>query len=132
VAIWPGLAKGGGAFFFEINVGFFTDAPAEFEDGQRPCVGIASHCDRRCGEGRTDVWNVSDACLEWPGRFGDEWTMGADYRQRAICGDAGKLVWGECVPDGDNVPEYRELSYDEYGIRVGRVSSEESIRWRAR
>ena len=90
MAIWPGLAKGGGAFFFEINVGFFTDAPAEFEDGQRPCVGIASHCDRRCGEGRTDVWNVSDACLEWPGRFGDEWTMGADYRQRAICGDAGE------------------------------------------
>ena len=62
----------------------FTDVPAELERRKRPCVGGASHCDWRCGEGWTDVWDVSDARLEWPGRFGDEWAMGADYWKRAI------------------------------------------------
>jgi hypothetical protein len=116
VGIWAWAGEGRWGFFFELNVGFSTDVPADFEYGQRPCVRIASHCDRRCGEGRTDVWNVSDACVERPGRFGDQPTMGADYRQRAICGDAGELVRGESIADGNDLSEYRELPNDESGF----------------
>lgn len=47
--------------------------------------------------------------------------MGADYGDRAICRDAGELVWGESFADGDDLPEYRELSNDESGVCLGLV-----------
>jgi hypothetical protein len=50
----------------------------------------------------------------------------------AISGDAGELIRGESIADGNDLPEYRELFYDESEIRVGGVSSEEALRWRAR
>ena len=81
-------------------------------------MGIASHRAGRSSERWTDVRDVSNACLEWPGRFWDEWTMGADHRKRAIRCDAGELVRGESVADGNDLPEYREFSDDESGICV--------------
>src|ERR1700730_3288389 len=81
-------------------------------------MGIASHRAGRGSEWWTDVWDVPDACLEWPGRFGDEWTMVADHRKRAIRRDAGELVRSESVADGNDLPEYRELPDNESGICV--------------
>ena len=43
------------------DVGLQPDVPAELEYRQRPCVGFAPHCAGRGGEGRADVWDVSDA-----------------------------------------------------------------------
>ena len=53
--------------------------------------------------------------------------MGADYRERAIRGDAGELVRGESIADGNDLSEYRELPDDESGVCVGEMSSEEAL-----
>jgi hypothetical protein len=46
--------------------------------------------------------------------------MGTDYRKRAICDDAGELVWRAAEPDVNDLSESRKLrNIGESGVCVG-------------
>ena len=49
------------------DVGLQPDVSAEFEYGERPCMGVAPYRAGWGGEGRPDVWDVSDAGAGWAG-----------------------------------------------------------------
>ena len=49
------------------DVGLQPDVSAEFEYGERPCMGIAPYCAGWGGERWHDVWEVSDAGAGWAG-----------------------------------------------------------------
>jgi hypothetical protein len=89
------------------------------EHRQRPRVGIAPHCDGRCGEGRAALWDLPDARAQRPGRLGEQWALGAIDRQRAVCGYAGLMVRCERGGDADGLPEHRKLCDGEPGICLG-------------